>query len=202
MEQGIKGIGLFFAGWMLALTTYYLGALDTGLWVPLVVTGIEIFGLILMLVGIWQIADQHRHYKSARIVATLALVFSLGMGTVQVFSLVGITNYLAIAAICLALIEAILFMILTVLILMGLSDRIKMDGKDNEANRLDYLRAVFLTFAILYLVIQAVAILLINEGLAALTYIVPVTGLPLLVVGFVLILRVYRIHALQGQEAQ
>lgn len=202
MDQVTKGIGIFFAGWMLALTTYYLGALDTGLWVPLVVTGIEIFGLILMLVGIWKITDQHRNYKSARIVATLALIFSLGMGTVQVLSLAGITNYLAIAAICLALIEAILFMILTVLILIGLSDRIKMDGKESEANRLDYLRSVFLTFAILYLVIQAVAILLINEGLAALTYIVPVAGLPLLIVGIVLILQVYRIHALQVQAAQ
>jgi hypothetical protein len=200
MDQGTRGIGLFFAGWILALTTYYLGALDTGLWVPLGVTCVEIFGLILMLAGIRQASGQHKNYKAAGIVAALALGASLGMGIVQALSMEGITYFLAIAAIGLALIGDILFMILTGLILLGLSDRLKLDAKEREANRVAYLWAMFLTFAVLYLVIQAVAVLLINEGLSALTYIVPATGLPLLVVGIVLIISVYQIHSVRVQE--
>jgi hypothetical protein len=202
MNQGIKGIGLFFTGWILALTTNYLGALDTGIWVPFAVTGVEIFGLILMLIGVRQSADQYKNYKTAGIVATFALIASLGMGAIQALSLEGITEWMAIAAICLAVTGDISFMILTGLVLLGLSDRIRHNGNEVEANRLDYLWATFLTFAILYLVIQAVAVLLVNEGLPALTYIVPATGLPLLIVGTVLITRVYQSYPLQVQEDQ
>lgn len=197
----MKGIGLFLAGWILALTTYYLGALDTGLWVPLLVTGVEMIGLILILAGVWQFSD-HRNYKSSKVVAVLALGFGVGMGIVQVLALEEITNYLAIAAICLTLIQDVLFMVLTGLILLGLSDRLRKDGGEKDANRLDYLWAVFLTFAVLYLIIQGVAVLLVNEGLAALTYVVPAVGLPLLIVGIMLILRVYRICSIQGQVAE
>jgi hypothetical protein len=201
VDQGMKGIGLFLAGWMLALTTYYLGALDTGLWIPLIVTGVEMIGLGLILAGIWQFSD-HRNYKSSKVVAVLALGFSLGMGIVQVLSLEEITYSLAIAAICLTLIQDVLFMVLTGLILLGLSDRLRKESGEKDANRLDYLWAVFLTFAVLYLIIQGVAVLLVNEGLAALTYMVPAAGLPLLIVGILLILRVYRISSIQGQAAE
>lgn len=201
MDQGMKGIGLFLAGWILAVTTYYLGALDTGLWIPLLVTGVEIVGLILILAGVWQFSD-HRNYKSSKVVAVLALGSGVGMGIVQVLALEEITNYLAIAAICLTLIQDVLFMVLTGLILLGLSDRLRKDGGEKDANRLDYLWAVFLTFAVLYLIIQGVAVLLVNEGLAALTYVVPAVGLPLLIVGIMLILRVYRICSIQGQVAE
>jgi hypothetical protein len=200
MDQGIKGIGLFFVGWILALATYYLGPLDTGLWVPLIVTGAELFGYSMMLVGIRQISDLQRNYKSAQIVAVLALIVSIGMGILQALSLEGITNWMGIVAICLAPTGDILFMILTGLILLGLSERLRLDGKEREANRLSYLWAIFLTFAILYLVIQTVAVLLVNEGLSALTYIVPATGLPLLAIGMVLIVRIYRIYELPVEE--
>jgi len=200
MDQGIKGIGLFFAGWILALATYYLGALDTGLWVPLVVTGVELFGFSLMFIGTRQISDQHRNYKSAQIIAVVALVGTLGMGILQGLSLEGITNWMAIAAICLAPAGDILFMTLTGLVLLGICDWLKLNGKEREANRLSYLWAIFLTFAILYLVIQTVAVLLVNEGLSALTYIVPATGLPMLAIGAVLIVRICRIYELPVEE--
>jgi hypothetical protein len=196
----MSGIGLFFTGWILALTTYYLGALDTGLWIPMAVTGVQILGLCLMLVGTRQIAGQHKNYKAAGIVAAFILIFSLGMGTIQVLALEGITEWMAIAAICLAVTGDILFMILTGLVLLGIRDQAKLDGNEAEANRLAYLWAMLLTFAILYLVIQAVAVLLVNEGLSALTYIVPATGLPLLITGAVLVVRVFRLRAVQVQE--
>jgi hypothetical protein len=195
MNQGIRWLEVFFAGWILALTTYYLGALDTGRWIPFVVTGVEILGLILIIAGIRQIADQHKNYKAAGIVAIFALVVSLGMGFVQTMSLEGISGYLSIAAICLAITGDILFMVLTGLVLLGLNSQIRQAGNEREANRLTYLWAIFLTFAILYLIIQVVAVLLVNEGLAALTYIVPATGIPMLIVGVVVIVWVYRFHA-------
>lgn len=196
MDQGTKGMGLFFAGWILALATYYLGPLDTGFWVPLVVIGAELVGYSLMLIGTRKISDQHRNYKRAQIVSVLALVVSLGLGILQALALEGITSWMAIIAICLAPTGDILFMILTGLILLGICDRLNLEGKEHEANRLSYLWAIFLTFAILYLVIQTVAVLLVNEGLSALTYIVPATGVPLLAIGMVLIIRIYRIHEL------
>jgi len=199
---GIKGMDLFFAGWILALASYYLGPLDTGVLIPLAVIGVEIFGLILMLVGIKQISTQHKNYKAAGIIAAFTLIVSLGMGGIQVLSMEGITEALAFAAISLALTGDILFMILTGLILLGLSDLVRQSGNEREANSVSYLWAIFLTFAILYLVIQVVAVLLINEGLEALTYIVPATGLPLLVIGTVLIMRVYRIGLLKLQGNQ
>ena len=199
---GIKGMDLFFAGWILALASYYLGPLDTGVLIPLAVTGVEIFGFILMLVGIKQISTQHKNYKAAGIIAAFTLIVSLGMGGIRVLSMEGITEVLALAAISLALTGDILFMILTGLILLGLSDLVRQSGNEREANSVSYLWAIFLTFAILYLVIQVVAVLLINEGLEALTYIVPATGLPLLVIGTVLIMRVYRIGLLKLQGNQ
>jgi hypothetical protein len=200
MDQGMKGIGLFFAGWILALTAYYLGALDTGIWVPLAVSGVEIFGLILILFGVRQISDQHHNYKYAQTFAALAFFSSLCMGILQVLSLEGIVSWMAIAAICLAPTGDVLFMILTGLILLGICDQLKQDGNEREANRLSYLWVIFLTFAVLYLLIQTVAILLVNEGLSALTYIVPAMGLPLLVIGAVTSVRVYRIYELPKQE--
>jgi hypothetical protein len=200
MDQGMKGIGLFLTGWILVLATYYLGPLDTGLWVPLVVTGVEIIGLSLMLIGIRQISDQHKNYRVAQTIAVLALVASLGIGILEVLSLGGITYWMAIVAVFLAVAGDLLFMILSGLIFLGLSARVRINGNESEANRVGYLWAIFLTFAILYLLIQVVAVLLINEGLAALTYIVPVAGLPLLVVGALLIVRIYRMHAIQVQE--
>jgi len=200
MDQGIKGMGLFFTGWILALSAYYLGALDTGLWMPQAVAVVEIFGLILMLIGVRQISDQHRNYKTAQIIAILALTAGLGMGIVQVLSLEDITIWMAIAAICLTLAGNILFVILTGLVVLGIRDQVKLDGNEPEANRLAYLWAIFLTFYILYLLIQVIAVLLVNEGLSALTYIVPVMGLPILVIGVLLITRVYRIFQVQVQE--
>ncbi len=200
MIQGIRGIGLFFAGWIMALTTFYLGALDTGIWVPFAVRGVEIIGLVLMLFGIRQISDLHKKYKTAGVVVAFALGVSIGMGVIQVLSLEGITVWMAIAAICLALAGDILFMILSGLVLLGLSNIVRQDGNEGEANRLSYLWAIFLTLAILYLMIQVVGVLLVNEGLPALTYIVPATGLPLLIAGTLLIARVYRICAVQIQE--
>jgi len=202
MNQGIKGIELFFAGWILALAAYYLGPLDTGLWIPLVVTGVEILGMVLMLAGVWQISNQHKNYKAAGIVAVFTLVASLGTGALQVLSMEGITDFLAIAAIVIALGGDILFLILTGLVLLGLSNQVKQTGNEQEANRVVYLWAIFLTFAILYLLIQVAAVLLINEGLEALTYVVPAAGLPLLIIGAVLIVRIYRIHSLRLQENQ
>lgn len=200
MNQGMKGIGLILAGWILSLTTYYLGPLDTGRWVPLVVSGVEILGLILILVGIRQISDQHKNYKAAGIVTAFALASSLGMGVLQALSLDGIQVWMAIAAIFLAVTGDVLFMILTGLVLLGLSDQGRQGGNEAEANRLSYLWSVFLTFAILYLIIQVAAVLLINEGLSALTYVVPATGLPLLIIGILLITRVYRLGATQEYE--
>ena len=199
---GMKGIDLFFAGWILALAAFYLGPLDTGLWIPLAVTGTEIFGLIIVLAGIRQISIQHKNYKAAGIVAAFTLIVSLGMGGIQVLSMEGITDVLAFAAIGLALTGDILFLILTGLILLGLSDLVRLSGNERVANSVAYLWAIFLTFAILYLVIQVVSVLLINEGLEALTYIVPATGLPLLIIGTALIVRVYRIDLLKLQENQ
>ncbi len=202
MKQGIREIGLFFAGWILALTTYFLSPLDTGLWVPFAVIGAEILGFSLMLFWIRQISDQHRYFKKAAAVAGLALFASVGMGAIQALSLSGITEWMAILAICLVVTGDVLFLFLTGLVLLGLSDRIRLDGKEGEANRLAYLWAIFLTFAILYLMMQMVAVLLVNEGLSALTYVVPAAGMPLLIVGAVLVVQVYRIHAKGEQEVQ
>lgn len=200
MYHGMKGIELFFAGWILALTTYYLGALDTGVWVSLAVTGVEILGLSLMLAGIRQITEQHRKYRAAGIVAAFTLAASVTMMMIQVISLGGITLWMAIAAIIIEVAGGILFMVLSGLVLLGVGDLVKLQGNQFEANRLVYLWSVFLTFAILYMVIQAVAVLLSNEGLTALTFIVPTMGIPLLITGAVLIVRVYHIHAVELQE--
>lgn len=200
MNQGIKGIELFLAGWILALAAYYLGGLDTGVWVPLVVTGVEIVGLILIIAGIGKLTSLHKYFMAAGTVAAFALIASLGIEGIQALSLEGIADWMAIAAISLALIGDILFLGLTGLMFVGLSRVIRQVGNEKAANRLGYLWAVFLTFATLYLLSQAVSILLINQGLAALTYAVPATGFPMLIVGFVLVAQVYRIRPFQNQE--
>jgi hypothetical protein len=202
MYHGMRGIELFFAGWILALTTYYLGALDTGVWVSLAVTGVEILGLSLMLAGIRQITEQHRKYRAAGIVVTFTLVASITMMMIQVISLGGITLWVAIAAIIFEVAGGILFMVLSGLVLLGVGDLVRQQGNQFEANKLVYLWSVFLTFAILYMVMQVVAVLLSNEGLTALTFIVPAMGIPLLITGAVLIVRVYQIHGVKLQESK
>jgi len=200
MNQGTKGIELFLAGWIMALVTYYLGGLDTGAWIPLGVTGIEIFGLILMIAGIGKLVNLHKNFMAAGTVAAFALIASLGIEGIQALSLEGIADWMAIAAISLALIGDILFLALTGLMMIGMSKVMRLEDKEKAANRLEYLWAEFLTFAILYLASQVVSILLINEGLAALTYAVPATGLPMLIVGVVLVVQVYRTGPFQTQE--
>lgn len=200
MNQGTKGIELFLAGWIMALVTYYLGGLDTGAWIPLGVTGIEIFGLILMIAGIGKLVNLHKNFMAAGTVAAFALIASLGIEGIQALSLDGIADWMAIAAISLALTGDILFLALTGLMMIGMSKIIGLEDKEKAANRLGYLWAEFLTFAILYLASQVVSILLINEGLAALTYAVPATGLPMLIVGVVVVVQVYRAGPFQTQE--
>lgn len=200
MNQGMKGIELFWAGWMMALVTYYLGGLDTGLWLPIIVIGVEIVALLLMLVGIRSFAERHRNFKTAEIVTVVALIVSLCTEGLFIFSGRGITDWMAIAAICLALAGDILFVVLTGLVLLGHCAMIREGGNEKAANQLGYLWALFLTFAVLYMGIQTVAILLVNEGLEALTYLVPALGIPMLVAGLLVLVNLYRIHSSQPQQ--
>jgi hypothetical protein len=194
MNQGMKGIELFLAGWMIALVAFYLGGLDTGSWVPLVVSGVEIVGLILIIVGIRHFSEQHINFKAARIVGITTLILYLGIGGVQILSAQGIENWMSITAILLTLSGDIMFMILTGLTLLGFCDLVGIDDNEKIVNRLSYRWVLFLTFAILYILMQTASVLLVNQGLAALTYVVPVVGAPVLFIGVSVVLLLYQIY--------
>lgn len=202
MNKGMNGIERFWAGWMIVLVTYYLGGLDTGFWLPSVLTGIEILAFILMLTGIRPFSEKHKNFKTAAAITAVAFAISIGAESVQLFSLGGITDWMAIAAICLAATGDILFVVLTGLVLLGHCALIRLDGNEKAANRLGYLWALFLTFTVLYMAIQAAAILLVNEGLEALTYAVPATGIPMLIIGLIIVVNLYRSHLAQTQQEQ
>jgi uncharacterized membrane protein len=195
MNQGIKGTEIFWAGWMMAVVTFYLGGLDTGQWLPLAFNGVEIVALVMMLAGVRSLYQTHKNYKAATIIVAVALIVSFGTGGLLILATGGITSWMAIAALCLAVTGDTLFVVTTGLVLLGNCAMIRQDGNEKAANRLGYLWALFLTFGILYMLIQAAAILLVNENLEALTYVVPATGVPMLIVSLLIILNLYRSHS-------
>jgi len=199
MNQGIKGMELYLAGWLLALAAFYLGGLDTGTLMPMLVAGANAIALILILVGIRRFADQNKHFKTAKILAAFAFVVSLGMIALQGLSMGGITDWMAIAASCLIVAADILFLTYSGFVLYAFCSLARQEGKQAEAGVLSYLWAIFLTLAIVYLLTQTAAVLLVNQVMPALTYAVPVAGLPMLAAGFWIVVRMVRLNPFQTQ---
>ena len=183
MNQGIKGIALFLTGWMIALVTNYLGGLDLGLWLPVVVTGIEVVAMAMMLVGIRGFHERHKYFNAAIPVTVFLLMVALAKACVLLISMSHIADWMAVFAMALVLADDILFMMLTGLMLLGFVALYKDAGEEKAADRLRYNWVLFLTFAILYVAIQITSVLLVNEPLSALTYAVPALGLPMLIAG-------------------
>lgn len=184
-------------GWILALATNYLRGIDTGGWMPLVVAASDALAMILMIAGLHQIAGQHKKYKTARTVAVFALISALGLLAVLIFASRGIVLWMAIAATVLTMATAILFLILTGLFMTGTADLVQQGGDEPAARKLGYRWTLFLTFGVLYVVMQAIAVLLVNQGLAALTYVVLAVGVPVLIAGLLIVTQVYRSNPLQ-----
>jgi hypothetical protein len=200
MEQVNKGMEFFLAGWILALATNYLGGLDTGLWIPFLVVSIEVVSLILMYWGVRKFSDLHKNFKKALYVLALSLACALGLGVLLAMSALDMSVWISITAICLTLIGDILFLALTGLIFLGTIELGLYDEDGKTKTSLGYRWALFLTFGILYVLIQSLAVLLANENLPALTYLVPVMGLPMLATGIMIAAQVYRIKPLQPQK--
>ena len=191
MDQGIKGIEIFFAGWMLAMTAYILGGLDTGGWIPLVVNGACALGLALMLAGLGKAPNKDGRIRAAKILYAVALTASLGMLGLLYLSELGIRDWMGVLAMGLVFSGEILFVAGTGLASANLRNTIKASGDEKAAGSLSYQWALFLTFAILFIASQAISILLVNESLPALTYLTPAMGLPLLAAGMVMIVKLY-----------
>ena len=85
-----------------------------------------------------------------------------------------------------------LFLLLTGLTLYGIMKQ--ETGQTATSKRLDlrYRWVLFLTFDIIYLLVQSMAVVLVNENLPALTYVVPATGLPVLIAGAMIVTEVYQ----------
>lgn len=195
MSQGNKGMELFLTGWVLALSTNYLGGLDTGSWMPIVVHAMEIFAFGFMMGGSRILADLHKNFKVAGLVALFACLISLGLETICVISVQGTSAWMSIGAIALMFMGDLLFLWLTALVLQGTIELIRNGGDEKTAESLRYRVMLFLTFGTLFVAIQATAILLVNEGLTALTYVVPIMGIPVLIMGVLIAVDLYKIHS-------
>jgi hypothetical protein len=189
MNQGIKGIEIFLGGWMVALVTNYLGGLDLGQWLPLVVASMEIVAMAMILFGIHGFRKSHKNFNAAVPVAFTILIISIAKAGLLAVSMGGIADWMAISSMILVLADDILFMALTGLMLLGFA-ALKIDaGDEKAAHRLRNVWVLFLLCSIIYVVTQITSVLLVNESVAALTYIVPVLGLPMLIVGGVAVWR-------------
>lgn len=200
MDQGIRGMDLFWAGWMTALVAFYLGGLNTGPWLPLIVASVGGLALILMIVGLRQFPSTHRSFRVAERIAIAALIIRLCYVAILAISMVGITNWMSAAALMLALASDVLFMILTGIVFLGSRTWALQNGDEKATGGFRAVWALFLAFAILYVAAQTVSILFVNEGIAALTYGVPVAGIPVLVIGIVLVVRIGRAHPTPAPE--
>jgi hypothetical protein len=192
MDQGIKGIEIFFAGWMLALTAYFVGGLDTGAWIPLVVDGVGTLGLALVLAGLGKAPNKDGRIRAAKILFGLALAASLGMLALLYLSELGIRDWMGALAVALVFAGEILFVVGTGLAAGNLRNAIRNAGDEKVAGSLSYQWALFLTFVILFISSQAISILLVNESLRALTYLTPALGIPMLAMGMVMIVKLYQ----------
>lgn len=186
------------AGWIIALTANYLGGLDTGSWMPLVVSAVQLIALSLVFAGVRKLKDQHPNFGRAGIAAALAIAAVLGIGLLQLYSMETMSPWISIAAICLTLAGDVLFLLLTGLVLLGAMKQDAEEPQKDTGFGLRYKWVLFLAFDILYIVIQSLAVLLTNENLPALTYVVPAMGLPVLVTGAMIAVGLYRIHPKQA----
>lgn len=188
---------LFMSGWILALATNYLRGIDTGVWMPLVVVACDALSMVLMIAGLHQIAGLHKKYKTAKTVTVFALISSLGLLAVLIFAGQSIVLWMAVAASVLTIASDTLFLVLTGLFVTGTADLVEHRGDEQAARKLGYRWTLFLTFGVLYVLMQAIAVLLVNQGLAALTYVVLAVGAPVLVAGLLIVTQVYRTSPLQ-----
>lgn len=189
MKQGIKGIELFLAGWMIALVIHYLGGLDLGLWLPVLITGLEIVAMAMILIGVRGFHDNHKNFNAIVPLAAAILIISIAKAGLLIASMEGIADWMAIPAMGLVLADDILFIVLSGLMLLGFV-ALHMDaGEEQEANRLRHNWILFLVVASVYVLIQIASVLLVNETLSALTYMVPALGLPMLAAGGVAVWR-------------
>ena len=200
MERRKSGMEMFLAGWIVVLAANYLGGLNTGAWIPLLVSGTQLIALIVVFVGIRKLKEQRQSSGSAGFVTALAIVATVGIGILQFLSMDNLSAWMSIAALCLTFSGDVLFLLLTGLVLAGAMKH--EPGKEESSRRLDlrYRWILFLTFDILYLLIQSMAVVLANENLPALTYVVPATGIPVLIAGIMIVTELYRIHSVQEKE--
>lgn len=193
MEQGKSGMEMFLAGWIVALATIYLGGLNTGSWIPLLVSPIQLVALLVVFLGIRELINQSKIFAGAGVVTVLAIVAAAGLGILQFLSMESMSAWISITAICLTFSGDALFLLLTGLVLYGV---LKLESVKAEKQRkldLRYRWVLFLTFDIIYLLIQSLAVVLANENLPALTYVVPATGIPVLAAGVMIVSELYRL---------
>lgn len=181
------------AGWMVALAANYLGGLNTGSWVPLIVSATQLIALFVVFLGIRELKSRSETFGKAGLLTALAILVSAGLGVVQFLSLESVSAWMSIAAISLTFLGDALFLLLTGVTLYGIMKQ--ESGKASTSQRLDlrYRWVLFLTFDIIYLLVQSMAVVLANENLPALTYVIPATGIPVLIAGIMIVTETTRI---------
>jgi len=193
MEQGKSGMEMFLAGWIVALAAIYLGGLNTGSWVPLLVSAIQLVALLVVFLGIKELKNQSKTFAGAGVATVLAIVAAAGLGILQFLSMESISAWISITAICLTFCGDVLFLLLTGLMLNGVLKDESVKAEKQGKLDLRYRWVLFLTFDIIYLLIQSLAVVLANENLPALTYVVPATGIPVLAAGVMIVSELYRL---------
>lgn len=180
------------AGWMVVLAANYLGGLNTGPLMPLIVSATQLIALFVAFLGIRELKSQSETFGRAGQATILAMLTIAGLGVVQFLSLESVSAWMSIAAISLTFCGDLLFLLLTGLTLYGIMKQ--ETGQTATSKRLDlrYRWVLFLTFDIIYLLVQSMAVVLVNENLPALTYVVPATGLPVLIAGAMIVTEVYQ----------
>ncbi len=191
MNLKTKGNEIFLSGLMISLATYYLGGLDMGNWLPLLVCGVQTGGFVLMFIGMRQWSENHKNFKVALGLIVAEMGIYLLFFVVLVGATSGISPWEAVAGSILALAGAVIYLIMIGMVFQGLAHQYQESGAELKAKKIHTLWWWFFAFAGANLILRSGAVVLVNQSWIGLTYLLPIVGIPVLIVGGLLVKQLW-----------
>jgi hypothetical protein len=183
MNLKTKGNEIFLSGLMISLATYYLEGLDMGNWLPLVVCGVQVGGFVLMFIGMRQWPENYKNFKVAMGLIVAEMGIYLLFFLVLVGSMGSISPWEAVTGSFLALTGAIIYLVLMGMVFQGLARQYQESGDEPKTKKIRTLWWWFFAFATVSLILRIGAVALVNQSWIGLTYLLPMVGIPVLIIG-------------------
>lgn len=183
MNLKTKGNEIFLSGLMISLVTYYLGGLDMGNWLPLLVCGVQTGGFVLMFIGMRQWSENHKNFKVALGLIVAEMGIYLLFFVVLVGAMGSISVWEAVTGSFLALAGAIIYLVMIGMVFQGLACQYQESGDEGKAKKVRAIWWCFFAFGAASLILRIGAVVLVNQSWIGLTYLLPIMGIPVLIVG-------------------